>query len=452
MIKRKILKLAIQNLKHRKFRTFIASISVTIGAASLLVFLGLSNGIQNATFDEIEKSNPLTQIKVSPQSDSSNVISFISNLNAQGILKSDIKKFEAIKNVEKVIPETQFTSFASFEAQLLGFSIITDGMLFGLPKEFIEEDLVNPEVWDKKKEPYPAIIPRKILDLYNLTIAGPQNLPNLNEENLIGKDITFYPNYSTFFPGLNKKRDSIKLEVVGFSDKVNIIGLTLPNQIVESLNDKYQEVPTQNEENPSNNNEAKSTATVEIGSQEKEYFQAYVITSSANYTAQVANELEELGFNTEYFQKDISDLERQFQYLETGLAAIAAIILLSTCISIISTFLATIAERTKELGLFRALGANKSQIKFIILSEALIIGLLGALSGILIGLISSIFLNKAFNENLGETSSLVPEKIIEFTPNILIFTLLFSCLLTLLTACLPAKNASNLDPIDSLSR
>lgn len=420
-----LLALAIKNIKERKLRTFLASLSIAIGTASFILFLGLSAGIKNSTFEELEKKNPLTQITVRPNIENSSLISFISKSEEGDLTQKTLEEISKIDGVKIVHPEIQFNNFASLEASLLGFSLITDTMIFGVPFGFIQEDIKEKTLWDKKTEPFPCLIPRKLLDLYNMAIAYPQGLPTISEENLFGKELTLYPNYSTFFPGMNEKKDEIRLEVVGFSDKINLLGATLPSELVEDLNKKYSTFS--------------STKFLEL----------FIETTSSSITPDVAKKIEDMGFNTQYFQKNIKEVEAKFTYLSISLGAISFIILITAAIAIISTFLATITERTKEIGLFRALGATRSHIKKLILTEASLIGILGSTIGALIGILSSYLIDKIILKQLEKTTFSL-ETLFLIKPSLIILTIIFGTLLSIISAYLPAQKASKINPITAL--
>lgn len=420
-----IFSLALKNLKKKKFRSSLAAISIMIGTASIILFLGLSSGIQNASFEELERQNPLTQITVRPDLDQTSLLSFIGQSDEGALTDETIQEIMGLDGVKTIHPEIQFNNFASLEASLLGFSLITDTMVFGVPTEFVTDDISNTDLWEKTYEPYPTLIPRKLLDLYNMAIAYPQGLPTLSEESLLGKELTLYPNYSTFFPEFSSKNEKIKLEVVGFSDKINLLGTTLPYKIVKDFNKKYTNTPT------------------------TKYLELFVETSDSSLTPQIAQQIEELGFNTQYFQKNIKEVEARFKYLSISLGTISLIILITAAIAIVSTFLATIAERTKEIGLLRALGAKKSYIKRLILTEAGIIGLIGSTVGVIIGVILSFVIDKIGLQQL-EKTAFSADTLFMITPTLIILTIFFGTILSLVSAYFPARKASRINPIKAL--
>jgi len=310
--------------------------------------------------------------------------------------------------------------------ELTGIGVLTDSMIFGVPYEFIKDEIPNPEIWEKTEEPYPAILPRKILELYNLSVASPQSLPLLSEKDLIGKEIIFYPRYSTFFGSSeNDKSDKITLKIVGFSDKASLLGPTIPIDTLKTINRYYA---------PTGNNS---------------YTQLFVETLDQNKTVQVAKEIETLDLSTQYFTKDMKEIQAKISYLSIGLGLITLIILLLSAIAIISTFLSQIAERKKELGLLRALGATRKQIKLLIMSEAGFIGFIGSIFGIGMGILAATIFDKYAIAELKNTIAL-PETLFLITPNIIIATLAFGVCLSIFTAYIPARFASKVDPITAL--
>ncbi|MBI4975501.1 FtsX-like permease family protein [Candidatus Peregrinibacteria bacterium] len=422
-----MINLAIKNIKEKKLQVLLAVTSIAISTASLTIFLSLSQGIKQSSFQELEKKSPLTQITIRPNLEKAGIISFLTQSQIGKLNKSTVDEISKIKGIKEVYPETQFNHFASLEADLLGTSLLTDTMIFGLPYNFIKDDIDTRVTWDNSKEPYPAIIPRKILELYNLGVALPQGLPVISEQNLTGKELTIYPNYSTLFPSMNSQDQKISVKIIGFSDKINLIGITLPSDIVEQLNKKYADASTSS------------------------FIEIFAETSGADITRESAAEIEKLGLKTQYFQKNLQEVEEKLKYLSISLWMISLIIFATSAIAISGTFLAKISEMTKEIGLFRALGATKNQIKLLILYEAGIVGILGSVTGIIIGLVGTLMLDNIELSKL-DASIFLPKTLFLITPETILITSSFGILLSILSAYIPAQKAANIDPIRALTK
>ena len=125
-------------------------------------------------------------------------------------------------------------------------------------------------------------------------------------------------------------------------------------------------------------------------------------------------------------------------FLEKGTIGIAFITLIGAAIGLMNIMLVAVNERTKEIGLAKALGAKKSTIKNQFLFESIIISLLGAVtgifSGILLGNLVAVLLHTGFVVPWGWVISGI-----------------FVCTLVgLLAGLYPALKASKLDPIVAL--
>ena len=129
------------------------------------------------------------------------------------------------------------------------------------------------------------------------------------------------------------------------------------------------------------------------------------------------------------------------QGIVVGLASIA---LLVGGIGIMNTMYMAINERTQEIGVLKAIGASKRQIRTLFLLESGLIGLIGGLIGVLIGIgISEIAVYSAT-----EIGSVTIAR--GYTPGLIVGALIFSTLLGVLSGYLPARKASNMDPADAL--
>ncbi|MFO0983429.1 MAG: ABC transporter permease [Planctomycetota bacterium] len=118
--------------------------------------------------------------------------------------------------------------------------------------------------------------------------------------------------------------------------------------------------------------------------------------------------------------------------------AIAGISLLVGGIGIVNIMLATITERTKEIGIRRALGASQIDITIQFLIETVTLTLVGGLFGVLLGTGGSFLLNQ-----FTEWHAVV-------TPEAVLVSLVISCLTGILFGIYPARRAAQMDPITAL--
>ncbi|MBN1621820.1 MAG: ABC transporter permease [Endomicrobiales bacterium] len=139
--------------------------------------------------------------------------------------------------------------------------------------------------------------------------------------------------------------------------------------------------------------------------------------------------------NLEEIQETITSTVNTFAYL---LGSIAFISLLVGGIGIMNIMLVTVTERTREIGLRKAIGASNTDILSQFVIEAIAVCILGGVAGILLGSLISIILSAA----AGWTT-----KISIFAVNL---AFAFSVAIGLVFGIWPAYKASRLDPIDAL--
>ena len=120
-----------------------------------------------------------------------------------------------------------------------------------------------------------------------------------------------------------------------------------------------------------------------------------------------------------------------------------ALAVLIALIGIVNTLMLSVFERTREIGLLRAVGMKRRQVKAMIRSEAVVIALFGAVVGVVVGSALGLALGSALRNN-GVTTLAVP------VPSLIAF-LILSGILGLLAATWPARRAAGLDVLAAIA-
>jgi ABC-type antimicrobial peptide transport system permease subunit len=140
----------------------------------------------------------------------------------------------------------------------------------------------------------------------------------------------------------------------------------------------------------------------------------------------------------------LKTVNRYVSLASTVLAAIAGISLLVSALMIIVTMYMSVAERTKEIGILRALGERRKDIRRLFTSESLLLGFFAAILGLVIAWAAGGILNHALY-------GLIKYNIVQMNLSNVIFAFVAAMVIAFIAALLPARKASRLNPIDALS-
>ncbi|CBZ48491.1 hypothetical protein BA718_06615 [Streptococcus gallolyticus subsp. gallolyticus] len=176
---------------------------------------------------------------------------------------------------------------------------------------------------------------------------------------------------------------------------------------------------------------------------------AYVHVNDATQATTVGEEAAKVmtqvsGVKTGHFtifdmSKRIAEINSAYGMMTTVIGAIAGISLLVGGIGVMNIMLVSVTERTREIGLRKALGATRRKILTQFLIESMVLTLLGGLIGL--GLAAG--LTSILNSNMADMKPSI-------SFNVAIGSLLFSALIGMIFGILPANKASKLDPIEAL--
>lgn len=189
------------------------------------------------------------------------------------------------------------------------------------------------------------------------------------------------------------------------------------------------------------------------------YSQAIVKTTSSRLVPTVQQKIREMGFDAYSLQDAVQGVNSFFRVLQAVLGGIGGIALLVAAVGIANTLTMAIYERTKEIGLMKALGATNRDVMSIFLGEAGAIGFLGGMIGALCGLGAGAVINLfAASALSGSTSGgmggIIPSgaggSIIHTPLWLLPFAVAFATGVGLVSGVYPALRAAALDPLRAL--
>lgn len=180
-------------------------------------------------------------------------------------------------------------------------------------------------------------------------------------------------------------------------------------------------------------------------------FIAFTIQMRTNDAAKidtVKKALAEKGFEAETIADNEKRTYNAIGIFKTGMNLFAMVALLAASFGIINTLVIAVLERTKEIGLQKALGMGRGKIFAIFSLESVLIGfwgaLLGALGGIAAGLVTNKVLLSAYAESFEGFN------LFAFKPLSILTIILLVCGIAFVAGVMPAIRASRLNPIESL--
>jgi len=173
---------------------------------------------------------------------------------------------------------------------------------------------------------------------------------------------------------------------------------------------------------------------------------ALLYTADLQQAEEVAKQVEEMGMGASTQRDIIGMLDDMFLYIEGILGLFGLIALVVASMGVANTMIMAVYERTKEIGILKAIGAKESTIRTLYSIEAGFNGFLGALLGTAIAGVAGALIN-AF---AGQAFGLAGFSFTSFPYWLIIGAIIFGTVLALIAGILPANRAARLDPILAL--
>jgi len=178
----------------------------------------------------------------------------------------------------------------------------------------------------------------------------------------------------------------------------------------------------------------------------------WVRLSDFNNDREVANEIEELGYNAKGWTETNPAILRTIAIESTSNNVVYGLIIVIASFGVVSTLNLSVIGATGQIGMLRAMGAPVSSIQKIFILQSGILGLLGALFGTFAGVLISLAIGQyeipAASSDVYGGISFIP--IVVRAQDIVVIILAVS-LLNLITGIYPARQAAKLDPVKAIS-
>jgi hypothetical protein len=180
------------------------------------------------------------------------------------------------------------------------------------------------------------------------------------------------------------------------------------------------------------------------------YDRLRIKAASLNDAAQIVAELEEHGFRVESLRMILDSLNKAMVALQAMLGSIGTLALLVASIGIANTMVMAVYERTREIGILKAIGASPGDIRRLFVAESSFIGLMGGVAGTIVGWLLGLGLNRLIPVILRWQEIPVRGTYFVVTGWLVLLALAFATVVGLLSGLYPAARAARLDPIEAL--
>ncbi len=439
MLFRDYLRIALSSLWKRKLRTMLTVFAVVIGAMLVALLVSLGAGAQNfitAQFNSLQTPNVITvQPKMAggtlgmifsatglggqPQEVQEGQLNPVVNL--KNLTREDLERIAALEHVERVDPvvvvlprwiklvgqdkrfQVSLESLSPAEVELRGIAA-GRGLLEG----------------DQGK----ALVAFAYLEAWGL--ATP--------EEALGREIEIRVSQGYQANPFSRK------EPEGQDYTFEIVGV-----LQESIATTEVIVPF-----------ADGVEMARYFNEDEDYYTAENMGFAASVTVddvenadQVARAIEALGdYDASTAEDSAGELRGVFAVIEGVLSVVGLIALAVASLGIVNTLIMAIYERTREIGVMKAVGASRGTIRFLFTVEAGSIGFFGGLLGLALAWVIGQIINAAAHATF--LSDYPSFNISRFPPWLVITVLVLSTGVALLAGLLPANRAARLDPVEAL--
>ncbi len=394
------IKLAFKNMREKKMRNILVAVGASIGIMSIMLMLSIGNGIKTYIRDTMESlANPLAIEVTMPEEEDTPAMGPEAFLSNTYFTQEDIDRLGAVEHVSAT--EEHFSAFAMGTA----IASIDDKqaplMMVSTLSQYNEYDLAEGTMANK-----------------NEIIINEAVKEELGMDDIVGKTITVSVQ-------VDNRQIVIDTVVSGvLSDETSPMSGGM-SQVYLYYDDLKQACAEQDYD-------LMPTSIMLIADMEEN-------------VDGIKSTVTDMGYGSSMQETMVETFTTMLDLFTGVLAGIAGISLLVSAIMILVVLYISVVERTREIGVMKAIGARRKDIRRIFISESFILGLAGGIIATVITFIIMFIGNAVIQSHFGVNMILI-------SPYYVLFGIGISILISVLSGTLPAAKAAKLDPVESLRR
>jgi len=381
------------SIRSRKFRFALNLIGIMIGCAAVTGLVSITQGLSDSVSGQLQVFGPQNIMIMAGGYTSA-------TSSAEPLDYKDLQMIEKINHIEAATPVI-FGRTTTYTLRGDTYS----GSVYGLTENFqnLNESF---EIAEGRQ----FVSSDNGVAIIGANVAWPEDedAPVLK----VGDSITLKTK-------INSEEKTLTVRIVGvLTEQGSTFGINLDSAIAITLRDAQQFYETGNEY---------SLIMAQADSTDN------VATAAAAIKAKLGK-----GYTTMTAASAKATMDQVLGSIQAVLSGIAAISLIVAGVGIINTMTVSVMERTREIGVLKAIGAKSKQVLLMFLSEAVLTGLIGGLLGVLLGI--------GLGQVVGSLISLTPS--ISLMSDVLVIG--FAILTTTVSGLYPAWRAANLNPVEAL--
>lgn len=402
------IKMAVQNIRANKGRSFLTMLGIIIGIASVIAIVSIGEGTKNQMNSEIDGIGG-GQVYINVSTDAMTESEYITADDVQAIRELDT--VEGVSVSESYDGET-VTGKGNFNIMLTG--------------EGPDAKMLNNS--DMKYGSY--LGEKEVEESKNVCVISDSDAKRLfGTDDVVGMslDITCYDSSKSFhIIGVTTQKENgtfVSYTYDGMPVTVNVPYSSMEDLV--GITDEFYSLTVQG--NKSLDSQAVADQVVHLLEKRHQ-------CAGDDY------------FQVQSFQDVLQSMNQMLSMVTAFISFVAGISLLVGGIGVMNIMLVSVTERTREIGIRKSLGAKTSSIMLQFLAEAAILTVFGGLIGIILGIIAAYGICSVMSGSMGMT--IAPG----ISLKVMLAATLFSCAVGVFFGIYPAKKAAKLSPIEALRR